>query len=99
MRFWFKWKKNFTQGIEGKYILARALTERYAPKEFMLDESLGKFTCIWNKKLYLGNRYTSYVKIFQLGCTKKYYKKRSSYEFHIIIVISISKTIVPHRWW
>ena len=31
----------FFQGIEGKYILARALTERYAPKEFMIDESLG----------------------------------------------------------
>lgn len=28
------------EGIEGKYILARALTERYAPKEFMIDESL-----------------------------------------------------------
>lgn len=28
------------QGIEGKYILARALTERYAPKEFMIDQSL-----------------------------------------------------------
>ncbi|KAK7497174.1 hypothetical protein BaRGS_00011468 [Batillaria attramentaria] len=27
-------------GIEGKYILARALTERYAPKEFMIDQSL-----------------------------------------------------------
>ncbi|KAK3086762.1 hypothetical protein FSP39_022926, partial [Pinctada imbricata] len=31
---------NCMQGIEGKYILARALTERYAPKEFMLDQSL-----------------------------------------------------------
>nr|KAG5706873.1 hypothetical protein BaRGS_004208 [Batillaria attramentaria] len=30
------------QGIEGKYILARALTERYAPKEFMIDQSLEK---------------------------------------------------------
>lgn len=28
------------QGIEGKYILARALIERYAPKEFMIDQSL-----------------------------------------------------------
>ncbi|XP_050392733.1 gamma-tubulin complex component 2 isoform X2 [Patella vulgata] len=28
------------QGIEGKYILARALTERYASKEFMIDQSL-----------------------------------------------------------
>lgn len=34
------------QGIEGKYILARALTERYAPKEFMIDESLGKFALL-----------------------------------------------------
>nr|XP_022289752.1 gamma-tubulin complex component 2-like isoform X2 [Crassostrea virginica] len=31
---------NCMQGIEGQYILARALTERYAPKEFMLDQSL-----------------------------------------------------------
>lgn len=34
------------QGIEGKYILARALTERYAPKEFMLDQSLGMYIYI-----------------------------------------------------
>ena len=34
---------SYFQGIEGKYILARALTERYAPKEFMLDQSLGLY--------------------------------------------------------
>ena len=42
------------QGIEGKYILARALTERYAPKEFMIDQSLGKcLVCVLNTSVKL----------------------------------------------
>lgn len=31
------------QGLEGKYILPRALPERYAAKEFLIDQSLGNF--------------------------------------------------------
>ena len=42
------------QGIEGKYILARALTERYAPKEFMIDQSLGKcLVCVLSTSVKL----------------------------------------------
>ncbi|KAH3752721.1 hypothetical protein DPMN_187347 [Dreissena polymorpha] len=31
------------QGLDGKFILARALTKSYAPKEFMIDQSLQYF--------------------------------------------------------
>ena len=32
----------YLQGVEGKYILAKPLADKFASKEFTVDQSLGK---------------------------------------------------------
>ncbi|XP_052239668.1 gamma-tubulin complex component 2-like isoform X1 [Dreissena polymorpha] len=64
------------QGIEGKYILARALTERYAPKEFMIDQSLDASLQEMVKRILpLASNYSTVVRFIE---------EKSAFEYGLV---------------
>ncbi|XP_060079665.1 gamma-tubulin complex component 2-like isoform X1 [Ylistrum balloti] len=64
------------QGIEGKYILARALTERYAPKEFMIDQSLDpSLQELVRRQLPLCSNYSTVVRFIE---------EKSAFEYGLV---------------
>ncbi|XP_060602983.1 gamma-tubulin complex component 2-like [Ruditapes philippinarum] len=64
------------QGIEGKYILARALTERYAPKEFMIDQSLDASLLEMVKRILpLSSNYSTVVRFIE---------EKSAFEYGLV---------------
>lgn len=64
------------QGIEGKYILARALTERYAPKEFMIDQSLDSSLLEMVKRILpLASNYSTVVRFIE---------EKSAFEYGLV---------------